>query len=94
MITIQGEFKELAETEELFDHPIHPYTKALLSAIPLPDPAYEKNKKLIVYDEKVHDYTEDKPVWVEIRPGHFVSGNQKELVAYREALREEGATYL
>ena len=71
----KGVLVELAETEKLFAHPLHPYTRALLSAIPLPDPAREKNKKLEVYDPSQHDYSTDKPQWVEIETGHMVWGN-------------------
>ena len=79
----KGRIVELAESEELFRHPLHPYTKALLSAVPIPDPEIEKKKKLIVYDPSVHDYSVDKPIWEEILPGHFVYGNQRELDQYR-----------
>ena len=83
----KGVLVELAETEKLFAHPLHPYTRALLSAIPLPDPAREKNKVLEVYDPTQHDYTVDKPQWVEIEEGHMVWGNEKELNKYREMLK-------
>ena len=79
----KGRIVELAETEELFRHPLHPYTKALLSAVPIPDPGLEKKKKLLVYDPSVHDYSADKPLWQEIANGHYVYGSQKELEAYR-----------
>ena len=82
----KGVLVELAGTEQLFAHPLHPYTRALLSAIPLPDPAREKHKQLEVYDPSQHDYSVDRPVWVEIEPGHMVRGNQKELAHYREML--------
>ena len=82
----KGRIVELAEAEELFIHPFHPYTKALLSAVPIPDPEREKNKKLLVYDPSIHDYSTDKPVWEEILPGHFVYGNQKELEEYRKEI--------
>ena len=81
-----GEIVELAETEELFTNPLHPYTRSLLSAIPLPDPIEEKKKKLIVYDPSVHDYSVDKPQWVEIKPGHFIQGNTREIEEYRKKL--------
>ena len=84
----KGVLVELAETEKLFAHPLHPYTRALLSAIPLPDPAREKNKKLEVYDPTQHDYSIDKPEWVEIEPGHMVWGNKKELDEYRKIVNE------
>ena len=83
----KGRIVELAEAEELFLNPLHPYTKALLSAVPMPDPGMEKKKKLLVYDPSMHDYSVDKPVWEEIKPGHFVYGNQKELEGYRRELK-------
>ena len=83
----KGVLVELAETEKLFAHPLHPYTRALLSAIPLPDPAREKNKKLEIYDPTQHDYSVDKPSWVEIEEGHTIWGNEKEIGKYREMLR-------
>ena len=84
----KGVLVELAETEKLFAHPLHPYTRALLSAIPLPDPAREKKKVLEVYDPAQHDYSTDKPSWVEIEEGHMVWGNEKELAGYREMLKK------
>ena len=82
----KGRIVELAEAEELFLHPFHPYTKALLTAVPIPDPILEKKKKLIVYDPSMHDYSVDGPVWEEILPGHFVYANQKELEEYRKEI--------
>ena len=82
----KGQIVELSEAEELFRHPLQPYTKALLSAVPTPDPEVEKKKKLLVYDPSVHDYSVDKPVWEEILPGHFVHGNQRELEQYRNEI--------
>lgn len=85
-VIYKGRIVELAETEELFLHPLHPYTKALLSAVPIPDPELEKKKKLLIYDPSIHDYTSDGPVWEEISPGHFVYGNQKEQEQYRREI--------
>ena len=82
----KGVIVELAETEKLFAHPLHPYTRALLSAIPMPDPISEKQKVLEVYDPSCHDYSEDKPKWTEIEDGHFIMANEKELAEYRERL--------
>ncbi|WMM26251.1 ATP-binding cassette domain-containing protein [Tissierella sp. MB52-C2] len=82
----KGRIVELAESEELFRHPLHPYTRSLLSAVPQPDPEREKKKKLIVYDPSVHDYSVDKPVWEEIIEGHFIYGNQRELEQYRREI--------
>ena len=82
----KGRIVELAEAEELFFHPLHPYTKALLSAVPNPNPYLERSKKLLVYDPSVHNYKTDKPVWEEILPDHFIYGNQPELDGYRKEL--------
>ena len=82
----KGVIVELAETEKLFAHPLHPYTRALLSAIPMPDPISEKQKVLEVYDPSCHDYSVDKPKWSEIEEGHFVMANEKELAEYRARL--------
>lgn len=83
----KGRIVELAETEKLFKNPLHPYTRALLSAIPLPDPRSEKKKKLEIYDPTCHDYSVDKPRWAEIEPEHFVLGNEREIGEYRRMLR-------
>jgi len=81
-VLYKGMLVELAETEKLFQKPLHPYTQALLAAVPLPNPVKEKKKTLTVYDPSCHDYSLDKPVWMEIEPGHFVHGNSKELEEY------------
>lgn len=82
----KGRIVELAEAEELFAHPLHPYTKALLSAVPYPDPKIERSKKLFVYDPSVHNYTTDKPSWTEISKDHYVWANERELDSYRTQL--------
>ncbi len=82
----KGKLVELAESEQLFAHPLHPYTRALLSAIPLPDPRAEKAKVLELYDPACHDYSVHPPVWEELEPGHFVLGNQAELRDHRRRL--------
>jgi oligopeptide transport system ATP-binding protein len=79
-----GKLVELTSSEELFKRPIHPYTRSLLSAIPLPDPNFEKNRVRIVYDPLAsHDYTTSKPTMREISPGHFVYCNDEEEVKYK-----------
>ncbi|MGI5885334.1 MAG: ATP-binding cassette domain-containing protein [Candidatus Spyradocola sp.] len=83
----KGLLVELADCEKLFAHPLHPYTRALLSAIPQPDPIRERNKQLEIYDPRMHDYAVDKPIWIELEEGHFVLGNQKEISEYRERLK-------
>ena len=80
-----GNMVELASSDELFARPMHPYTRSLLSAIPLPDPIYEKNRQRIAYNPlAAHDYTVDKPSMREVAPGHFVHCNDAEEKAYRE----------
>lgn len=81
-VIYHGDIVEMAETEELFNNPIHPYTKSLLSAVPIPDPALERQKQLIVYDDAIHDYETDKPSFQEIKPGHFVWANTVEAENY------------
>ncbi|MCI8701651.1 MAG: ATP-binding cassette domain-containing protein [Turicibacter sp.] len=83
----KGKIVELAEAEELFLNPLHPYTKSLLSAIPIPDPRLEKNKKLVVYTGEEHDYSEDLPKWKEIKAGHFVWANDAEEKRYRMQMK-------
>ena len=79
----KGKIVELAESEELFAHPFHPYTRALLSAIPQHDPIAERQKKLLVYDPACHKYSEtNQPCWHEILPGHFVLASEEELAEY------------
>ena len=82
----KGQLMELADIETLFRHPLHAYTKALLSAVPIPSPDLKQEEPPIVYDESIHDYSSDLPLWCEIEPNHFVWGNQKELKEFREAL--------
>ena len=82
----KGLIVEMADTETLFSHPLHPYTRALLSAIPQPNPILEKQKVLEVYDPSCHHYEQDKPVWTEPEPGHHVLANREELAEYRRRL--------
>ena len=83
-----GKMVELADSDELFKNPLHPYTKSLLSAIPLPDPIYEKQRVRIVYNPIAeHDYSVDKPSFREIAPGHFVHCNDAEEQKYKQALK-------
>lgn len=82
-----GKMVELASSDDLFAHPLHPYTKSLLSAIPLPDPEYEKTRKRYVYNPLAeHDYSVDKPSLREVASGHFVMCNDAESEKYRAEL--------
>ena len=83
-----GKMVELATSEELFRNPLHPYTRSLLSAIPLPDPVYEKTRQRIQYEPlKEHDYSVQQPTFQEVAPGHFVRCNDAELEAYQAMLK-------
>lgn len=87
-----GKMVELASSDELFRHPLHPYTRSLLSAIPLPDPIYEKKRKRIVYNPLAeHDYSTDKPSFREVAPGHFVQCNEEEFQRYQQQIAEKDA---
>ena len=83
-----GKMVELADSDELFKNPMHPYTKSLLSAIPLPDPIYEKQRTRIIYNPIAeHDYSVDKPSFREITPGHFVHCNDAEEEKYKQMVK-------
>jgi len=83
-----GKLVELASKDELFKNPLHPYTKSLLSAVPVPDPIHEKTRKRIVYDPSMHDYAVDGPELHEITPGHFIYANEAELKEYKKVLKK------
>ena len=83
-----GKMVELADSDELFKNPLHPYTKSLLSAIPLPDPIYEKQRTRIIYNPIAeHDYSVDTPSFREITPGHFVYCNDAEEEKYKQQIK-------
>ena len=83
-----GKMVELADSDELFKHPLHPYTRSLLSAIPLPDPIYEKQRQRITYNPLAeHDYSVNQPSFREIAPGHFVYCNDAEEEKYKQQLK-------
>ena len=83
-----GHIVEMTTSDELFKHPLHPYTKSLLSAIPLPDPRYEKKRKRITYNPlSAHDYSKEGPTMKEILPGHFILCNSEEFAKYQEEIK-------
>ncbi len=84
-----GRMVELASSEELFKHPLHPYTKSLISAIPVPDPHYERERKRVTYNPTTtHNYVTDKPSFQEVCPNHYVYCNKAELEAYKEEIKK------
>ncbi|MBR1747931.1 MAG: ATP-binding cassette domain-containing protein, partial [Clostridia bacterium] len=87
-VIYKGNIVEVCTSEELFNFPLHPYTRSLISAIPIPDPKLEKNKVLYSYNPDMHEYSEDKPSLQDIGHGHFVYGNTAEIEEYKR-IREE-----
>lgn len=83
-VIYKGQIVELAETEELLTYPAHPYTRALLSAVPIPDPIRGRDKKLLIYDPAIHDYSVEPAAWREISPQHFILANRQELLEYKK----------
>ncbi len=84
-----GNLVEMTDSDELFRHPLHPYTRSLLSAIPLPDPDTEKNRVRIRYNPLLdHEKTDEEPQLREVCPGHFVRCTEKEFLAYRKQVSE------
>ena len=89
-VIYKGTIVELAETETLFRHPLHPYTRSLLSSVPIPNPIVERSKEVLVYDPGCHNYTAtEPPKWTEIEPGHFIHASDRELDEYRRRLARE-----
>ncbi|MGN4125394.1 ATP-binding cassette domain-containing protein [Lysinibacillus sphaericus] len=82
-VIFKGNIVELAETETLFSNPIHPYTRALLSAVPEPNPYKEREKVVEIYDPTQHRYDKHPPTFVEMEEGHFVLANEQEIENYR-----------
>jgi oligopeptide transport system ATP-binding protein len=88
-VIYRGRIVELAEAEDLFHAPLHPYTKALLTAVPVPDPDTEQGKRHIAYDPSVHDYSKASPSWIETQPGHFVLGSPQEIESWLSSVKSQ-----
>lgn len=83
-----GHLVEVANGDDLYRNPLHPYTRALLSAIPEPNPLTERTRVRVDYvPERDHDYSKEKPTMVEVEPEHFVYCSPSELAKYREILK-------
>ena len=82
-----GKLVEVAKGDDLYKNPLHPYTKALLSAIPEPNPLTERTRQRVDYDPKRdHDYSQEQPTMVEVEEGHFVYCSPSELEKYKAQL--------
>ena len=82
-----GRVVELCESDRLFEAPYHPYTKSLLSAVPIPDPVAEQNKVQIDYDPSMHQYDDTNICeWIEVEKGHFVLGSKQEIEQWKKEL--------
>ena len=80
-----GKLVEVAPSDDLYDKPMHPYTRALLSAIPQPNPLTERTRKRTDYvPERDHDYRTEKPSMREIEKDHFVYCSESEMKAYKQ----------
>lgn len=87
----KGKILELAPAKELFTKPLHPYTKALLSAIPYPDPDYEKGRSRTFYEPKEYASDEDEPTFRKIKKSRYVYANEQEEKEYKEQLKAKNA---
>ena len=83
-----GRIVEIAESEDLFKYPIHPYTVSLLSAVPMPDPIIEKQRESIVYTKEEDDPNASPRNMREIRPGHFVYANDEDMEAFEKRMQK------
>ncbi|MCT4596877.1 MAG: ABC transporter ATP-binding protein [Vallitalea sp.] len=87
-VMYKGKIMELTTSKQLFDKPLHPYTRSLLSAIPLPDPINERTRRRHAYrPEKEHNYSNDKPQWLEVDPGHFIYATENEVEKWEALYR-------
>ena len=77
-VIYKGKIVEMGDTEKIFLHAVHPYTRALISAIPQPDPMTERGKSVFRYDPSVHHYENDPPEWTKIEDDHYALINREE----------------
>jgi oligopeptide transport system ATP-binding protein len=80
-VMYQGKLVELGNAKEIYQFPLHPYTESLLSAIPLPDPDYERQRNRIVFNNLVQTETSQLR---EIIPGHYVYCDIADIPAYQK----------
>ena len=88
-VMYRGKLVELAEAKELYEMPVHPYTKSLLQSIPIANPKYKNIRSKCLYSYKDHDYSKESPKWVEINKGHFVYASSSEVESYRNRINNK-----
>ncbi|MEK4090583.1 MULTISPECIES: ABC transporter ATP-binding protein [unclassified Viridibacillus] len=87
-VMYRGKIVEMASSEELYENPIHPYTKSLLSALPLPDPLLERERKRIIFDDQSYEgRNRENEILREVRKGHFVMCTEQEYEEYRKTIK-------
>lgn len=85
-VMYRGKLLEIAPADDLYLHPIHPYTRSLLSAIPQPDPLFERQRVRVTYDPSIHNYDVEKPTYHEVYPEHFVYATESEIKKFMAEL--------
>ena len=88
-----GRIVEIADSEDLFMFPMHPYTISLLSAVPMPDPNIEKQRRHIVYAETKAEKTGPDYAMREVKPGHFVYCTPEDQEKYIKKVAELQKAY-
>ncbi|UQS85678.1 ABC transporter ATP-binding protein [Apilactobacillus apisilvae] len=82
-----GRMLEIADADELYKNPLHDYTRSLLSAVPVPDPDYERSREIVDYDPSQEDDDKERKL-VEIAPNHYVRAADDEIAMYKERLKD------
>lgn len=79
-----GKLLEVGPADDVYDRPLHDYTKSLISAVPIPDPEVERSRTRIPYDAQKEEMDGKQRSMHEIRPGHFVRCSDDEVKHYEE----------
>ncbi|AKP67569.1 ABC transporter ATP-binding protein [Companilactobacillus ginsenosidimutans] len=80
-VMYSGKIVELADSDEIYNHPLHAYTQSLLSAIPVPDPEIEKTRRRIDFDHSKH--FNDAQHFQEVLPGHWLYCDDATAASYK-----------
>lgn len=83
-VMYKGKIMEIGDAAEIYNRPIHPYTKSLLSAVPQPDPRSEKERRRVGYDQTMHEYQQDEKLeLMDFGNNHLVYCSQKEYDSWK-----------